>query len=282
MVDLLLACDMALGAARELDVLLPAHHLPDRFGLRTFGIPHVDGEDHRVAARLVVEHRLDRRIGVDAAVPVGVAVDAHRGKRRRQRARRHDVIHCERLVAAVEIAHFATLDVDRPDRQSRFAAVEVLDIDELGERCPQGRGRVIGGAVKADGHVGTEPRCGVRSEKGREPMHHGRQVGHRARDTWHELQGIDAGMLLDPRPELVQTIDSMLRRIACDDRPIDGADRCADHPIGLDPRLVQRFVDADLVGAQRAAALQDQHDLPGQHRRGGSAGAVAAMRAALS
>jgi hypothetical protein len=37
--------------------------------------------------------------------------------------------------------------------------------------------------------------------------------------------------------------------------------RRADHPVGLDPSVVQRLVDADLVGAQDAAALQHQHHL---------------------
>ena len=42
---------------------------------------------------------------------------------------------------------------------------------------------------------------------------------------------------------------------------VDGADRGADDPVGLDAGFVQRLVDAGLVGAQRAAALQHQHDL---------------------
>ena len=36
-VDLLLPRDVAVGAARELDVLLPPHHLPDRLGLGPVG-----------------------------------------------------------------------------------------------------------------------------------------------------------------------------------------------------------------------------------------------------
>ena len=81
--DLLLPNDVAVGAAGVLDVFLPADHLPDRFGLRAGLVPDVDGEDQRVAPRVVVEYRFDRGVGVDAAVPIRMAVDAHRRKSRR-------------------------------------------------------------------------------------------------------------------------------------------------------------------------------------------------------
>src|SRR5437764_667302 len=37
----------------------------------------------------------------------------------------------------------------------------------------------------------------------------------------------------------------------------------ADDPVRFDASLVQRLVDASLIGPQRAAALQHQHDLSG-------------------
>ena len=58
-------------------------------------IPQMHGEDQRVLARIVVEDRLGRRVGEDAAVPVELAVDAHRRERRRQRAGRHDVLDAD-------------------------------------------------------------------------------------------------------------------------------------------------------------------------------------------
>ncbi len=60
----------------------------------------------------------------------------------------------------------------------------------------------------------------------------------------------------------------MFRRVAGDERTVDGADRGADHPVGLDARFVQRLVDADLVGAECATTLHDQNDLSGKLRRG--------------
>src|SRR5262249_45776752 len=55
--------------------------------------------------------------------------------------------------------------------------------------------------------------------------------------------------------------------IAGNEARIDGADRGADDPIGLDLRFMQRLIDAGLVGAQCAAALKDQHGLTPVSRR---------------
>src|SRR5215467_1899018 len=51
-----LAGDVVGDATRILNVLLPVQHLPDRAGLRSGGIPHVDREDQRIAPRVVVEY----------------------------------------------------------------------------------------------------------------------------------------------------------------------------------------------------------------------------------
>ena len=44
----------------------------------------------------------------------------------------------DRLVAAVEIAHFPGPDVHRADGQPRIAVIEIVEIDELGERPRSG------------------------------------------------------------------------------------------------------------------------------------------------
>ena len=62
----------------------------------------------------------------------------------------------------------------------------------------------------------------------------------------------------------LQPRQPVLRRIAGDQAGVDGADRGADDPVRLDAGLMQRLVDAGLVGAERAAALQHQHDLARQ------------------
>ena len=64
----------------------------------------------------------------------------------------------------------------------------------------------------------------------------------------------------DALPEDLKPLQTPLRRIAGDDRRIDRADRHAAHPVRLDARFVQRLIDAGLIGAERAAALQHQRD----------------------
>lgn len=72
-----------------------------------------------------------------------------------------------------------------------------------------------------------------------------------------------AGVLFDALPELMQASEALFRRIACNKRTIDRTDRGANHPIGFNAGFVQRLIDAGLVGTQRTAALQYQHNLAG-------------------
>jgi hypothetical protein len=172
-VDLLLARNVAVGAAGELDVLLPAHHLPDRIGCIALRVPKLHGEDQRVAARVVVEHGFDRRVGVDAAVPKELIADAHRRKRRRQRARGHDVLHAQRLVAAVEVAHRAAGGIDGAHRQARGPARDAIEVDVLAQRLGQRRRVVVGGALGAQ--------RGLRAPQQRAPRHFRRRHERRPR-----------------------------------------------------------------------------------------------------
>src|SRR5262249_20648744 len=49
--------------------------------------------------------------------------------------------------------------------------------------------------------------------------------------------------------------------VAGNDRAVDGADRGADHPVGLNAGFVQGLIDPALIGAECAAALKDQNHL---------------------
>ena len=59
----------------------------------------------------------------------------------------------------------------------------------------------------------------------------------------------------------LQPCEALVGAIAGDQRCVDRSDRRADYPVRLLARLVQRLVDARLVRAERAAALQDEHRL---------------------
>src|SRR6516165_7118533 len=66
---------------------------------------------------------------------------------------------------------------------------------------------------------------------------------------------------LNSLPEIRQSLQSLLWRIAGDQPGIDSANGCPNDPVGLDAGLVQCLVDTDLIRAERAAPLQDEHDL---------------------
>ena len=55
--------------------------------------------------------------------------------------------------------------------------------------------------------------------------------------------------------------------VAGDQAGVDRADRGADHPVWLDAGFMQRLIDADLIGAERAATLQHQHYLADVRRQ---------------
>src|SRR5258706_11900422 len=59
----------------------------------------------------------------------------------------------------------------------------------------------------------------------------------------------------DALPERAQPVDAPLRWIPGNQRAVDGADRDARDPVGMDAGLGQRLVDSSLIGAECAAAL---------------------------
>ena len=86
-------------------------------------------------------------------------------------------------------------------------------------------------------------------------------------DSPGQVQSAPTLLAPHPVPELLQPGQAILRLVAGDQAGVDGADRCADDPVGLDAGLVQRLIDAGLIGAERAAALEDENDLASLLRR---------------
>ena len=67
--------------------------------------------------------------------------------------------------------------------------------------------------------------------------------------------------MLDALPEFLQPVEPCGNIVAGDKARIDRTDRDPDHPIWFDATLVESFVSAGLVGAKRAAALQNHDEL---------------------
>jgi hypothetical protein len=59
----------------------------------------------------------------------------------------------------------------------------------------------------------------------------------------------------DRVPKFAQRVHPLLRRIAGDDRRVNGADRDPGNPIGMQIGLGQRLINARLISPERAAAL---------------------------
>ena len=117
--------------------ILAAQHLHDRFRLRSGDRKNLHREHDGIAPRIVVEHDLDRRVGIEAAVPIGIAVDADRREARRQRAGGEHMVERDRHVAAVEIMHLAGAHIDGADGQPRLLGVEAIEVDQVAERLAQ-------------------------------------------------------------------------------------------------------------------------------------------------
>src|SRR5882757_6353025 len=65
--------------------------------------------------------------------------------------------------------------------------------------------------------------------------------------------------VFDALPKGAHSVHPFGARAARDDRGIDGADRRADDPVEVDGELIEGLIDADLIGAERPAALEHQH-----------------------
>ena len=183
------------------------------------------------------------------------------GKCRRQGAGRHDVLDIDRHVAAVEIVHPACAHVRRTDGQPRLARLTrekstapAASFREAtsssSRRCP--RPARTCGPQNADGLGSKNPGMPLPS-----------------------VFQYEASATAAARPPIGARIDLCAMRcqnsrsrgsrlsgvVAGDEAGVDGADRGADDPVRLDAGLVQRLVDTRLIGAERTAALKNEHDL---------------------
>ena len=142
--------------------------------------------------------------------------------------------------------------------------IDQIEIDEFGQRPLQRRGGVIAGLIGAERIAVAGMRQRVGPEEAGNAVGHGRPIGQLFVEAGKDVAKTPDRVLLHPLPEFPQPRQPVLRRIAGDQAGIDGADRGADDPVRLDAGFVQRLIDAGLVGAERAAALQHQHDLAGR------------------
>src|SRR5580704_7765345 len=65
----------------------------------------------------------------------------------------------------------------------------------------------------------------------------------------------------DTLPKRTQLSDACFGGVASNQRPIDGSDRDAGDPVGMNICSGQCFIDAGLIGAKCTAPLEDQCDV---------------------
>src|SRR5260221_4579850 len=164
-------------------------------------------------------------------------------------------------LATVEVAHLARSHVRGANRQPRRATLNERKVDEIGQGLLQRSRRVEAGFVLSERIVRAEKSQRLGLEESGNAAHQGRPVRRRAAKHRPVRQTPE---LLAPHttPEFLQPVEAILGLVARDQTGVDGADRRADDPIRLDPGFMQCLIDARLVGAERAAALEDKDDLP--------------------
>ena len=136
-----------------------------------------------------------------------------------------------------------------------------LEIDEPQQGLAQRRRRVEAGVIDPKRGPGaaecSQVRCEEARNAGADRCPKGELIG-KPRPGGPASPGVAP---LNARPELLEPLKPARPRVAGDNGRVDRTDGCADDPIGLDMRLVQRLIDPDLVGAEGATALQHQDNL---------------------
>ncbi len=164
-----------------------------------------------------------------------------------------------------------------PTLSRHLQIVDAVEIDQPLQRLLQRRGVVIALRLR----VARRPQRRRWNPRGKETgdAEGGDQGGAGLVENRASAVGFDDRV---PRhrcrhhlPEFLQARHAFVRLIAGDDRGIDGADRNPGDPFRLETRMTQRLEGAGLIGAERAAALQDQYTLRVRRRPcGGGNGTI--------
>src|SRR5215831_20019274 len=103
-------------------------------------------------------------------------------------------------------------------------------------------------------------RMRVEMEEPRHALRQRRYVGEKATEQRGRPRFVERAPAREPSPECLQLLEPVLDGIAGDDGAVDRADRRADHPVRHDAAFTESFVDAGLIGTERAPTLKHEHD----------------------
>src|SRR5258705_6614080 len=125
----------------------------------------------------------------------------------------------------------------------------------------QGFDRVISGLLCSKPCLRTDPGGGIWFEKAWNAASDGGGIGGKGGYEWVGVCSRKKGVLGDARPKFLKLREALARNVAGDETSVDRADRSSDDPVGLDIRLMQRLINASLIGAKRSTALKHQNNL---------------------
>ena len=166
-----------------------------------------------------------------------------------------------------KIDQVARPDMSRADTEPNVVRVYPVEVDQPAEQGLERRDVVVAEISRAADR-GEHRRRNAGLEEARCAPQQGAQGAGLIDELMHQVV-LDVGRrtvgetewsLGDGFPEFAQMLDSPLRRIAGDQGGIDGADRDAGDPVGVEVSLGQGLIDAALIGAERTAALQQEGD----------------------
>src|SRR5262249_2579718 len=261
LLNILISIGSSAIAAGIDDLLLPyldCDHVLRQFATR---IPKVDLEGERVAPRARAEHPFERRIRDQAAVPKIFVADLGRRETRRQRTRGGDMFESDLVRGVVEIGEIAAAHFDRADAKAHLAGIDTLEIDQTLECRTQQRVVVIARSLRTAGRPN-----GWRWQARHKEIRRTEQQDIYGTSLIEKLMLVVAEFDLSEIgyaewrsrhcvPKFAQRVHPLLRRIAGDDRRVNGADRDSGNPVGMQIGLDQCLINARLISPERAAPL---------------------------
>src|SRR5579871_3187851 len=175
----------------------------------------------------------------------------------------------------VEVDEIAGSNVHGPHAEAHLARIDAVEVDQTFEGRAQACRVVETGGLERSRRMPPGHWHSRLKEAGCTDHESGRRA-ELIEPTATELpshpgHGLELCDLIERRrrsnalPKFPQPRNSLFRGVARDEGGVDGADGDSGNPVRVQLRFAERFVDARLVSAQRAAALQQQCDaLEGQ------------------
>ena len=178
----------------------------------------------------------------------------------------HDVLRADRVRRGIEVDEVAGPRVDRADAETCALGINTVEIDQSFERRLEAAGIVKARSLHGTGRIQPWHRK-ARREEGAYAFG---QSGTRAHLVQPTPRGVTArAWPLTPVPtqtrrnafpERAQLADTRFRRVASNQRPIDGADRDAGDPVGMKIGFGQCLIDSGLICTKRTTSLEEERD----------------------